>query len=392
MVMPRTSRPSRGPRRRRVIGPARARMPALAATESPKPTEWARNGSASSRATTDSASTLVPALGRPSSDAVMAVRAIATARSTDGSQRVIAPNTTTTTTPRANRARWPRRRRAGAARASTNATLDPETASRCDRPEARNSSTVRSDTPLVSPRRNPASRLRCAAGREDPPASTRPRRALATRSSGEVGPEKARSRRTRNRPATCFQRNLASYPSAGSNQPSISTRSPAERTARRDAASPVALSFTRRPPAPDHPPPGRVNADARAIAETEKRSPAGSSASVARSRPSRRDATGPAIGDRARPCRARCVAAAPSSPQARSTATTPWCRGRSGRGGWARAHATAAPARARPAIPGAAAGPGPALSPNRIPARVAAAARVGTPPGIGPASVAAVTP
>ncbi len=105
IVMPRTSRSTRGPRNRRVTGPPSNRIPALAATESPKPTEWDRNGSASSSAVTARASTLVPAEGRPSRDAVMAVSAIATARRTDGSQRVMAPKTTTTSAPSAKRAR-----------------------------------------------------------------------------------------------------------------------------------------------------------------------------------------------------------------------------------------------------------------------------------------------
>lgn len=88
-----------------MIGPASRRIPALAPTDSPKPTEWARNGSASRSTVTERASTRVPAEGRPISDAVIAVTAMATARSTDGSQRVIAPKTTTTATPTANRVR-----------------------------------------------------------------------------------------------------------------------------------------------------------------------------------------------------------------------------------------------------------------------------------------------
>jgi len=271
IVTPSTSRATSGPRRRRVIGAPSNRMPPLAATERPKPTEWARKGSAINRAVTDSASTLVPVDGRPSTEALAAVSAMATARRTDGSQRVIAPNTTTTAAPRAKRARRPRRRRTGAASASTNATFEPETASRCDSPEARNSSTVRSGIPRVSPSRKPARRPRCAAGRDAPPARTRRRSAFAARSRGDDGPENASRRRTRNRPTTCLHRDRASYPSAGSNQPSTSTRSPAARTESRDAASPVARSFRWRPPPGRDRPSGPVNEAARATADTTNR-------------------------------------------------------------------------------------------------------------------------
>ena len=83
------------------------------------------------RATTPiaaSASSRSPDAGRPRNPANIAPPAIATARNTDGSQRVIVPKTTITTRPTTNRPRNPSRRSSGATSASTNATFSPETA------------------------------------------------------------------------------------------------------------------------------------------------------------------------------------------------------------------------------------------------------------------------
>ena len=71
-------------------------MPRLAPHDSRKPTECSRNGSASSSAVAASTSTAQPAVGRPRSPAASAIDAIAMARSTDGSHRVMVPNSTST--------------------------------------------------------------------------------------------------------------------------------------------------------------------------------------------------------------------------------------------------------------------------------------------------------
>ena len=62
------------------------------------------------------------------------IAAIADARSTDGSKRVIAANTTTIASAVAVRGPSRSRRSSGAASAITNATFSPDTASRCERP------------------------------------------------------------------------------------------------------------------------------------------------------------------------------------------------------------------------------------------------------------------
>ncbi len=63
-----------------------------------------------------------------------------------------------------------------------------------------------------------------------------------------------------------------------------------------------------------------MNELARATAHAAKRLPPGSWARVARSRASTRASTGPATGDRTRPCRARWVAAVASRQHAIGTA------------------------------------------------------------------------
>ena len=132
----------RGPGRRRASGAASSRIPADAATDRRKPTACTSRGSTSRSPVTASARTRTPGCGRPATAATSAIDAIATARNTDGSHRVNVPNVARTASPRTSRQPSDNRRRANPASVKTNATFSPLTTSRCDRPEARKSSTI----------------------------------------------------------------------------------------------------------------------------------------------------------------------------------------------------------------------------------------------------------
>jgi hypothetical protein len=129
-VTPSGSRSQCGPGTRAVMAGTSTAMPALAPQERRKPIEWMRNGSARTSATTARARTRTPVVGRPRYNAVIEHAAIAHARSTDGSQRVMVPNTTRTARPATSWERSGRRRKSGLISANTNATLAPDTASR----------------------------------------------------------------------------------------------------------------------------------------------------------------------------------------------------------------------------------------------------------------------
>ena len=197
--------------------------------------EWSRNGSTSSRRDRREHQHAEPD-GRPADGdaASSAIDAIAIARSTDGSHRVMVPKHDQE---RRSRPRRPdlatrARRSSGANSASTNATFSPDTASRCVSPAARNCSVSPGGTPRVSPSRNPARSARSTGCRGVDPARTRPRRPLATRSSGE------RARVTPRRSIACDLRDRVRPPPthvearrARLRQPSQHDRSPADRAA-----------------------------------------------------------------------------------------------------------------------------------------------------------------
>ncbi len=168
------------------MGRANSVMPRLAAHDSANPTECTRNGSTSSNAMAASSSTRTPWTGRPRWPATSAIDAITIARSTDGSQRVMVPKSTSTDSAPTRRPRNASRRSTGAISASTNATFSPDTAVRCESPAARKSSVSSRGTPRVSPSRNPASSARSVGVRELVPRSTAARAVLAARIIGAV--------------------------------------------------------------------------------------------------------------------------------------------------------------------------------------------------------------
>lgn len=164
-----------GPGRWAAIGRASSTIPADAATESWKAREPASRGSISTRPVTARASTRIADTGHPNVAAPVATRAMAVARSTEGSKRVSRAKNRRTPTAKTNRERRPSRRRTGPARARTKATLAPDTASRWLRPAARKSNRVSADVSRSSPTTKPVNSARRAGPSDSAPASSRRR-------------------------------------------------------------------------------------------------------------------------------------------------------------------------------------------------------------------------
>lgn len=129
-------RSGRGPGRRRASGGAMTSTPAVASTDKPNPSCPAIAGSASSKTSTATASVYDGSGPRPSIPAASTSAAIALARSTEGSARVSSANQHTATNPihRRPRAPTPTTRASPSTPARNSATLDPDTATRCDNP------------------------------------------------------------------------------------------------------------------------------------------------------------------------------------------------------------------------------------------------------------------
>src|SRR5581483_10504312 len=238
----------RGPGSRALRRDARTTMPADAPTESWKPVVRTRNGSAMSRPVTASASNRSRDASRPSVEAVTASAAIADARSTDGSKRVTSAKNPMTASVATRRGRSVSRRSRGPARASTNATFSPETASRCESPAPRKSSATSTGWPRVSPSTKPRNRGRCRAGSAAAPRSSVARTPLAARAAIPPG-DHAVTASTAMRPARCRRRSQ-SLPGGGrSSRPVTRTRWPAARRASAaTAAGARAVASRCRPP------------------------------------------------------------------------------------------------------------------------------------------------
>ena len=152
-----TWRASRSP-----SAPARATIPAVAATDSWKPIDQINHGSRISSSSTAAARIEPVLLGRPASTPNSVSAAMMPARSTDGSAPVRTTKKTTDPNPTANRPRRPRRRAAASASigASAIATFSPLTTSRCPRPVAWKSratpGSIWEASPIARPRRRPA--------------------------------------------------------------------------------------------------------------------------------------------------------------------------------------------------------------------------------------------
>lgn len=146
---------TRGPGIRRPSGLASTTIPTLAATDSWKPSDLDSDGSTSNSTTIADASTIRLSASRPSVTAAAPIPAMVAARRTDGSMRVMTAKKPRTANVARRRPISPNRRSSGPARTSTNATLEPETASRWVRPEPENASSVSTSCPRRSPSTRP---------------------------------------------------------------------------------------------------------------------------------------------------------------------------------------------------------------------------------------------
>jgi hypothetical protein len=182
--------------------PDPTRSPRVAATDNAKPRSWANRGATSRLAATAMPRMLRPVRTIPSRLVTRRRPAITEARTTDGSHRVTVANRTSPATPTAQRIRgWIARGSVTTHHPTrNNATFEPETATKWDKPARRRSSTTTRSTALVSPMRNPASSGPPGGAADSTTSRTRARIASAAPASPDGGPNTA-TRRTETDPA-----------------------------------------------------------------------------------------------------------------------------------------------------------------------------------------------
>ena len=183
--------------------------------------------------------------GRPSVEATIATPDIASARSTDGSQRVTNPKRTSTATPAASRPPRLIRPSNGDVSARTNATFCPDTTRRWVSPEARKSSTVSTDCARSSPSTKPANRARRSSGSDAAPATSVRRTPFASRLTGPPNAHEPTSSMLSRAPTCRRASRSRAAGGTGSSRPAREMRSPAKRSRRRPAAPPRAHASTR---------------------------------------------------------------------------------------------------------------------------------------------------
>ena len=183
----------------RVTQAGRSRERARRAVERRPRSRWPRTPRAGSRptATSSGSTTSSPvtarammrtrATGRPTIATVAASAAMADARSTDGSKRVITPKRPITATVAASRGHNRRRRSTGPARARTKATFWPDTANRWVSPAPWNASARSAGCARSSPRTRPVNKDRWRGSNVAVPATRVRRRPLASRATGCPG-------------------------------------------------------------------------------------------------------------------------------------------------------------------------------------------------------------
>ena len=116
--------------------------PAVAPTDSQKPTDQTSSGSTTTSPMTASDSTRSECWGRPRTYANAVMAAITAARSIDGSNRVSTTNQAMSKQVSAHLHHGVSARSSGPAAARRNATFCPDTAVRCDSPLRRNRSII----------------------------------------------------------------------------------------------------------------------------------------------------------------------------------------------------------------------------------------------------------
>ena len=154
-VTPAASRRAAGPGRIDASRGASTTMATAAQIESWNPVERTSKGSISTSAVTARPTTRNREIGAPGIASVAASAAIAEARSTDGSKRVITPKRPITMRVAPSRGQRRRRRSSGPASAKAKATFCPETASRCVSPAPLKASARSAGCSRSSPRTRP---------------------------------------------------------------------------------------------------------------------------------------------------------------------------------------------------------------------------------------------
>ena len=221
-----------------------------------------------------------------------------------------------------------------------------------------------SGTPLVSPKRKPASSARSTGESESEPRSTARRTVFATLSSGARAHRAMSSSSVACRVPTAWcHRHRESKPRAARANPAASHPRPHSAGAVAGRASPDAdASRRRRPPAFVRVAPWTVTRSTRTSTRARETCAIGVVDQSCRApSTSSRASIGAGSGDTASPCSARCITAVPSSANASTASTTRAAGLRDER------------ARPRPATrtetsSATRAGPGPACSPTTMPA------------------------
>ena len=196
MVTPSDSANQRGPARRAAIGVASSASPSDAPTDSWNPTLLGSIGSTSTSPATARERIRSRDAGRPENAAQHASAAIADARRTDGSARVMTAKNAMTASDTTKRPRRPRRRSNGPVTATTKARFSPDTASRCVSPAAGSRPRSGAASSRSSPRRKPLSSDRRSSGIEAVPPHEHPAQPVR----GRVAAEPAASRPLDRRP------------------------------------------------------------------------------------------------------------------------------------------------------------------------------------------------
>lgn len=181
-------RPGTHPRRRRTSG-ARTSTPAVAPADRSMPRDPAMPGSSSTSASTATARAWRGSPTTPRTPASSTTAAIAEARSTLGSQRVRTANQTRPAARTTRRTRWPARNAAvtTSSPATTRATFDPLTATRCVSPVSRIASSTSCGSRDVSPVTRPDASPAWGAGSARSAARRTRRRTVSVRPNGTVG-------------------------------------------------------------------------------------------------------------------------------------------------------------------------------------------------------------
>ena len=230
IVAPRSSRRRRGPGSRSATAGPSSSTPAVAPTDRTNPVWAASSGSTSSATRTAEARSCRGSASRPIAPARSRSPAMAAARSTLGSARTSTTNqaSATVATRRRPTRPSPTAEVASATPVRTTATLEPDTATRCERPACWKASVSSSGWPVTSPVTSPVSRLAEPRSRRSwAAARARSRRTVVARTHAGGG-ARVVTVEASSATWTPWARNQVANPpsSRGASRPATVTRSP----------------------------------------------------------------------------------------------------------------------------------------------------------------------